>query len=125
MSLSVLIVDESYTCRYLLKEQLLAIQPDLEIHQAENGLKAREFLDTLFPDLLITSLNLSRLNGLTLLKKLGHFQKGQDLPRVMIMHPFNRTNIGNALKDIPLCGFISKPPDREEILRLWPWEVLK
>lgn len=120
MKQSVLIVDESYTCRWQLQKLIESISALSDIYTASNGLDAMETMNQLCPDILITSINLSKLNGLTLLKRICQTGTLHIQPQVIIMHEFNRKILQESLDGLRLLGFLDKPVTREGLDRLWP-----
>jgi len=120
MKHSVLIVDESYTCRWQLQKLVESISVPSEVYTASNGLDAMEIMTQLCPDILITSINLTKLNGLTLLKRICQTGTLHVQPQVIIMHEFNRKILQDNLEGLQLLGFLDKPPSREGLDRLWP-----
>jgi len=68
--LRVLIVEDDKTSRIVLR-RILQTMDDLEIHEAEDGVRAWEMLDGgLVPQLCFLDLNMPRMNGLELLKRI-------------------------------------------------------
>lgn len=122
MARSVLVVDDSFTSRWLIKREILSMDPKAKVHEAGDGLEARELLKTLKPQILITTLQLSRLNGLTLLKKIARTEKKDELPKVILLHEFNHKALRDALTNLPLLGFLTKPVKLEDLIKLWPKE---
>lgn len=120
MKLSVMVVDESYTCRWQIESILKEISPAVEFHSAPNGLDAMEIMSQICPDILITSITLSKLNGLTLLKRICQTGNMHTQPQVIIMHEFNRKMLQENLDGLRLLGFLDKPPTRERLEALWP-----
>ena len=68
-SMRILIVEDDRTSRIVLRRVLEGIG-NLEVIEAEDGLKAWEMLDHgLLPDLCFLDINMPRMNGLELLKR--------------------------------------------------------
>jgi len=120
MHRTVLIIDESFTCRWQLSQLVHQIEPEAKIHSAVNGLDAMELIYNLLPDILITSISLHKMNGVTLLKKIFQKSPVQPPPHVVIMHEFNQKHIQNIIPEMPLSGFLDKPPILDNLKRIWP-----
>lgn len=61
MGKTVLTVDDSRTMREMLKAALS--DAGMEVHQAEDGVHGLEVLETCRPDVIITDINMPRMDG--------------------------------------------------------------
>ncbi|MDA3852186.1 MAG: response regulator [Spirochaetaceae bacterium] len=119
----VLIADDSYTCRCLITQQLNEILPQAHVNTASNGLDALAIVESQVLDLIICSIELNKLSGLTLLKKLCLLRPKKVIPRVLVMTPFNRKLLRQALKDVKELDFLDKPVDKNELKKKLLGEV--
>jgi two-component system, chemotaxis family, chemotaxis protein CheY len=109
MEKTVLIVDDSATARMLIKRCLeIAGWSDATILEAANGIEAIAILHEEEIDLLLTDLNMPRLDGIGLLKAIRAKDIVKNLPVVVI------TSTGNAAKEEALrkagaSAILSKP----------------
>lgn len=118
MEKTILIVDDSYTTRWLLEKLIKKLSPGSICLTAKNGLDAMEKIQEREIDLIITSIHMSKMNGLTLLKKISLSQHKGPMPEIILMHEFNHDRIGEALPEIEILGFLEKPPNKSELKRL-------
>lgn len=115
---AVLIIDDSYTTRWLLENMLKEIAPKMTRYSAHNGLDALEICQERSIDLIISPVQISKMNCLTLLKKLQLKKESLSIPQVILMHEFNHEVILNSLEDVTVLGFLEKPPNRSELEEL-------
>lgn len=67
--MKILIVDDEYHIRLLIKDAIETSELDDEILEAENGLKALKIIEKSPVDLIITDLVMPKLSGLDLIKR--------------------------------------------------------
>ncbi len=79
---NILVVDDSRTVRHLLRMVIGRYMPCL-IVEAEDGVEAAQKLTEQRFDLLITDINMPRMNGLSLVSKVRG-EMGMDLPIIIV-----------------------------------------
>jgi len=82
--LSVLVVDDMPAIREMLKRMLLKLGVQGEIQEAGDGLEAWEILQKQPYDLVVCDINMPRLNGLELLRRLRAHPRYETTPFLMI-----------------------------------------
>ncbi len=87
------------------------------VYVAKDGVEAMEQLDRHKPDMVITDLNMPRMNGLELIAAARKTPCGRTLPMLLLT-----TETAQELKDearrIRATGWLCKPFDPEQILGL-------
>jgi chemotaxis protein histidine kinase CheA len=81
-SLSVLVVDDAMTSRHV--ETTILEEMGHSVQQAADGLEALELLKNDLFDLLITDLEMPRLDGIELVRKIRSAEVSRELPIIMI-----------------------------------------
>ncbi len=115
----ILLIDDSATSRMIMKRCLIiAGLRDVEYYEAEDGLDALTFFEEgNIVDLIITDLNMPRMDGNNLIKKLKSNIKTKDIPVIII------SSIGNEISNEELSkmgikGVIQKPLSPIKIVNL-------
>ncbi|NTV12595.1 MAG: response regulator [Desulfobulbaceae bacterium] len=105
---NILIVDDEETVRVTLSEWFSATYGPKEYHilQAANGISAIKHLATTSIDLLITDLNMPKMDGFELLA-----QMKSDYPRIpiIVISAFSTPDIKTKVVDLGAIRFIPKP----------------
>lgn len=115
---SVLIADDSRTSLMQLERLLEEILPGVKVYQASQGLDAYEDARDKTPDLVITTVRLSRMSGITLIKKIVSVREEPTPLKVILITLFNRKIFRENLGGSVSLGFISKPFVREELKKV-------
>ena len=114
-SLRVLIVEDDLTSRFVLRRILEALGEDLEVYEAEDGLKAWETLNGgLVPHLCFLDLKMPRMNGVELLQRIRSDKRFTSLPVCFCSAVRDRHLIEQAAALQP-DHYILKPYDRQAI----------
>ena len=113
-ALQILIVEDDRTSRFVLRRILEAIG-NHEVHEAEDGLKAWDRLsEGWLPDLCFLDLNMPRLNGIELLRRIRADPRLAGLKVCFCSAVRERHLIVQAAALKP-CDYILKPYSREAI----------
>jgi len=108
MTLHVLAVDDSLTMRELLRKALS--MAGFSVTLASDGQEALDRLEGTAPDLIVTDLNMPRLDGFGLIEAVRAGEKATHVPILVLT-----TETGQDLKDrarrIGATGWIGKPFD--------------
>jgi len=110
-SKSILIADDDQTYREYLRNILM--RHFIDIYEAGNGLQALDLYRANLPDIIITDINMPKLDGISLIKKI----RSDDLKtRIIVTSAFPDQN--NLLDAIPLhiARFIVKPFEFPELM---------
>lgn len=109
----VLAVDDSLTMRELLRQALAA--SGFDVTTASDGVEALELLADTEPDLIVTDLNMPRMDGFELVAAV---RCGSISPRVPIL--IVTTETGQTLREkartLGATGWVSKPFDEARLL---------
>ncbi len=112
----VLIVDDSTTSRMITKRCFeIAGYYDTRFFEAEDGLRAVTFLEKNDVDLVLSDLNMPRMDGTTFIRKLKSKKKTRSIPIFVI------SSMGNDLTEQQLLeqgvdAVIRKPINPEKVL---------
>ena len=108
---SVVIVDDSTTARMCIKTCLeSAGYQKTTFYEAQNGEEAMTIIRNkdIIPDLVITDLNMPRMNGISLLKRLKSSPKYTNIP-VVIITSAGSSNLKHKLLSIGALAVLNKP----------------
>ncbi|MEI6395818.1 MAG: response regulator [Verrucomicrobiota bacterium] len=112
--LRILIVDDDKTSRFVLR-RILETMDDMEVYEAEDGVKAWELLDCgLVPQLCFLDFNMPRMNGVELLKRIRNDKRFASLQTCFCSAVRDRQLIVQAAALQP-DNYILKPYNRGAI----------
>jgi two-component system, chemotaxis family, chemotaxis protein CheY len=109
MAYNILIVDDSRTMRQVVRKTVTLSGFDVgECWEAEDGQEALKMLQDHFVDLILTGLNMPRMNGLELLKELAKDEVYQKIPVVLVTTEGSEQAIAEAWA-LGIKGYVHKP----------------
>ncbi len=112
---NILIVDDSATSRMIIKRCFeIAGFYESKFYEAEDAIKAVTFLEENDIDLILSDLNMPRMDGKTFIKKLRKKKDLQDIPVVVISSMGNDISI-TELMDGGVKAIIEKPLTPEKV----------
>jgi len=115
MDSDVLIVDDSAAIRKILQRVLrqtgMAIRT---IHEAGDGQQALDLLKIHHIQLVLTDINMPRMDGLQLLGAMKAASPWQTIPVVMITTEGGETKVGEAVR-LGAAGYVRKPFTADQI----------
>ena len=114
-SLKALIVDDSYSARTTL-EQLVG-DMGFDVYSAKDGMEAVEILQETPPNILITDLEMPRMNGLDLTAHVRSNDKLQMLPIIMVTSRSTQKHRELA-SSAGVNEYITKPYNEDELLEM-------
>jgi len=115
MALDVLIVDDSAAIRKILQRVLLQTDVTLgKVLEAGDGLEALETLKSNKVGLILSDINMPKMDGLQLLEHLKANQEYRDVPVVMITTEGSQAKVMEAVT-LGAAGYIRKPFTAEQI----------
>jgi two-component system chemotaxis response regulator CheY len=115
MSFNLLIVDDSSSMRSVVKKIVGLSKIDVnQLLEADNGHRALEVLGGDWVDAVILDINMTEMNSLELLKKMGEDTLMKSIPVVMISTEASEAHIKTAF-ELGAKGFIRKPFLPEEV----------
>ena len=109
MAYNVLIVDDSQTMRQVIRKTVMLSGFDVgEFWEAGDGQEALETLQGHFIDLILTDLNMPRMNGLELLRELAKDELYQKIPVVLVTTEGTEQAIAQA-RALGIREYVHKP----------------
>jgi two-component system, chemotaxis family, chemotaxis protein CheY len=109
MAYNVLIVDDSQTMRTVIKKTVAISGFEIgECWEAGDGQEAQDVLNEQWVDIILTDLNMPRMNGLELVKALKGDEATRHIPIVLITTEGSETRIEEAYA-LGISGYIQKP----------------
>jgi two-component system chemotaxis response regulator CheY len=109
MAYNVLIVDDSQTMRTVIKKTVAISGFEIgECWEAGDGREALDVLNQQWVDIILTDLNMPRMNGLELVKALKGDEGTRHIPIVLITTEGSETRIEEAYA-LGISGYIQKP----------------
>ena len=109
----------------LVREAIKLEDLPVEVYLASDGEKALDFFqaadqnpDAPFPDLLLLDLNLPRVDGLEVLRKIRANEKFRDIP-VLVVTSSDSPNDRSGAAELG-AGYFRKPVTYDEFLKIGP-----
>ena len=109
----VLIVDDSLSQRRALEHILL--DAGFKIHSARDGIEAAEWLTNVKPDIVITDLEMPRMNGIELTSHIRTQTRTKDLPIIMVTSRTTQKHKQLA-EEAGIDFYFTKPVQDDELL---------
>ena len=115
MAYNILIVDDSFPMRAVIKKVIKASGFDIgELLEAANGKEALQVMDQHWLDLVLTDHNMPDMNGLELLKAMKNNDTLADIPVVMVTTEGSNLRVEQFLSQ-GAAAYIKKPFTPEQI----------
>ena len=112
MAIKIMITDDHSMIREGLRN-LLELDGDIEvIAEAEDGLDCLEKLETIKPDVLLLDINMPKMNGLEVLKKL---RDNKTVVKVLVLTVHNETEYLMKAVEIGINGYVLKDSESTEL----------
>ncbi len=114
MTISVLAVDDSRTMRDMIT---LALQDnDFEVHLAEDGQQGLEVLATVSADVIITDINMPRLDGFGFIGAVRDQPESRHTP-ILVLTTESSPELKARARDAGATGWIVKPFAQDKLIR--------
>ena len=114
MTISVLAVDDSRTMRDMI---MLALNDNgFAVHLAEDGQHGLEVLDGLAPDVIITDINLPRLDGFGFIDAVREREATRHVP-ILVLTTESSNDLKARARDAGATGWIVKPFVPDKLIR--------
>lgn len=111
---TILTVDDSRSMRMLLRATLAG--QGYDVREAEDGQEALDWLETNEVDLIITDINMPRLDGFGLIERLrGENRRHVDRP-ILVLTTESSEEKKSRARNAGATGWIVKPFDPEKLL---------
>jgi len=115
MAYNVLIVDDSQTMRKVIRKTVMISGFELgDCWEAGDGLEALEIMKAHWVDLILTDLNMPRMDGLEMIREMRRDGMHQRTPVVLITTEGNEKRLEEAYA-LGIKGYIQKPFHPESI----------
>jgi len=111
-NITILTVDDSPSMRALLKHALLG--QGHEVHVAEDGLCALDWLNRNIPDLVITDINMPNMDGFGLIEALRSQDRYRDMP-ILVLSTESSDDKKARAREAGATGWIVKPFDPDKL----------
>ncbi len=108
MSTTVLTVDDSRAMRDMLRHSLVAA--GFRVLQAEDGVHGLEVLETETPDVIVTDINMPRMDGFGFIEAVRRDETKRAMP-VLVLTTETDTDKKNRARAAGATGWIVKPFD--------------
>lgn len=108
----ILTVDDSRSMRMLLRMALT--ERGYEVAEAEDGVDALQWLETNSADVIITDINMPRLDGFGLIEKVRASSRHIDRP-ILVLTTESSDEKKKRARDAGATGWIVKPFDPEKL----------
>jgi two-component system chemotaxis response regulator CheY len=115
MESDVLVVDDSAAIRKILQRVLRQTGMSIRtIHEAGDGEEALTLLEAEKVDLIISDINMPKMDGLQLLASLKASAQWRHIPVLMITTEGGATTVGEAVR-LGAAGYVRKPFTSDQI----------
>lgn len=121
-STAILLVEDDPGDVFLFREALRNTSLEYELHVADNGEKALDFMHrrppfagARRPDLVVLDLNLPRINGIEVLREIRALPEFGELPVIVLTTSKSDTD-ARLCRELGANAFLSKPPAFDEFL---------
>ncbi|MDU8945134.1 response regulator [Ovoidimarina sediminis] len=114
MGMTVLAVDDSRTIRDMLKYTLT--QAGITSHFAEDGEEGLTVLDTVEPDVIITDINMPRLDGFGFIDAVRSQETFKGIP-IIVLTTESSADLKARARNAGATGWIVKPFDPEKLIK--------
>jgi two-component system, chemotaxis family, chemotaxis protein CheY len=113
MTLRILAIDDSRTMREMLKSSLSAA--GFEVHTADDGLHGLDRMAEVDPDVVITDINMPRLDGFGVIEAV---RRGTVRPRrpILVLTTESAPELKNRAREAGATGWIVKPFDDQRLI---------
>lgn len=114
MSISVLAVDDSRTMRDMIN--LALASEGFEVHLAEDGEHGLEVLDGLDPDVIITDINMPRLDGFGFIDAIRLRDSTRTTP-ILVLTTESSAELKTRARTAGATGWIVKPFAQDKLVK--------
>jgi two-component system chemotaxis response regulator CheY len=114
MSRRVLAVDDSRTMRDMLR--LALTEAGIEAHFAEDGLEGLEVLEGMTPDVIITDINMPRMDGYGFINAVRGMQEYCGIP-ILVLTTESGADLKRRARNAGATGWIVKPFHPTKLVR--------
>jgi two-component system chemotaxis response regulator CheY len=114
MTISVLAVDDSRTMRDMI---MLALKDEgFSVSLAEDGQHGLEVLDGILPDVIITDINMPRMDGFGFINAVRGRETTRHVP-ILVLTTESSSDLKTRARDAGATGWIVKPFVQDKLIR--------
>ncbi|MEL7090600.1 MAG: response regulator [Pseudomonadota bacterium] len=114
MTLEVLAVDDSRTMRTMIR---LALEPEgFTVHTADDGVHGTEVLEGIAPDVIITDINMPRMDGFGFIDAVRQTDGHRSTP-ILVLTTESGTELKTRAREAGATGWIVKPFDPVKLIK--------
>ncbi|MFN7222677.1 MAG: response regulator [Paracoccaceae bacterium] len=113
MSLRILAVDDSLTMREMLRQTLT--EAGFQVVLAEDGLDALDKLPAADPDLILSDLNMPKMDGFGLIDAVRKGNVSSRVP-ILVLTTESAATLKDRARDAGATGWITKPFDETSLV---------
>jgi DNA-binding NarL/FixJ family response regulator len=111
--IKILLVDDEPSVRQGLQMRL-ALEPDLHVvGEADNGLAALKAVQTLDPDVVVTDVDMPKMDGITMIKWLREVSPSA---AAIVLTVYDHEEVQTRARDAGADAFIGKQEDVEHLI---------
>lgn len=114
MTISVLAVDDSRTMRDMIN--LALKDEDFDVHLAEDGQHGLEVLQSITPDVIITDINMPRLDGFGFIDAIRDRAASRHTP-ILVLTTESADELKTRARNAGATGWIVKPFAQDKLIR--------
>lgn len=115
MAFNVLIVDDSSSMRAVIKKTIRVSGFNVgQYLEASNGAEALDVLSREWVDLVLTDINMPRMDGLELIREMKNDELFRSIPVVMVTTEGSETRVKESM-ELGARGYIKKPFKPQQI----------
>jgi len=113
MTLTVLAVDDSRTMRNLIQKALS--EAGFDVHVADDGIHGLETLETCYPDVIITDINMPRMDGFGFIEAVRSGEQCKSVP-ILTLTTESAPAMKERARNAGATGWIVKPFDKDKLV---------
>lgn len=113
MSMTILAVDDSRTMRDLLRQALT--DSGFEVHTADDGIHGLEVLEGCSPDVIITDINMPRMDGFGFIEAVRANDEHKNRP-ILTLTTESAPEMKQRARDAGATGWIVKPFHKDKLV---------
>lgn len=113
MTLRILAIDDSRTIREMLRMALCAA--GFDVHLANDGQEGVEILERVHPDVVITDINMPRMNGFEVIESIRSGGGLRALP-ILVLTTESAQDLKDRARNAGATGWIVKPFDDAKLI---------
>ena len=113
MTIKILAIDDSRTIREMLRQTLT--NGGFEVHVAEDGVDGLEKLPDVLPDVVITDINMPRMDGFGVIEAIRAASEFAGMP-ILVLTTESAKELTDRARNSGATGWIVKPFDDAKLI---------